>query len=184
MTFAEKLKLIRKEKGLTQEDLAEQLEVSRQAVSKWESGSGYPETEKLLILSKRFNVSLDYLLLDDNFLEEQKNLPEHAQSHVRSGKIAITTFDNSAVINCISVKSSDYFAKDKNEPQFVLNGIDKVTFWGEHTTLLGWYATEADIKMEIAAIHDAIEKGYASYKLQYAANVKYVGFLQQPRIIE
>ena len=48
MSFAENLKLIRKERNLSQEELAEILEVSRQAVSKWEQGDGYPEVEKLL----------------------------------------------------------------------------------------------------------------------------------------
>ena len=62
MSFADNLKQIRKEKGLSQEELAELLEVSRQAVSKWEQGAGYPETEKLLLLSNRLNVSLDILM--------------------------------------------------------------------------------------------------------------------------
>lgn len=61
MSFADNLKDIRKKQNITQEQLAEILAVSRQAISKWESGFGYPETEKLLILSKELNVSLDYL---------------------------------------------------------------------------------------------------------------------------
>ena len=62
MSFAEHLRQIRKEKGLSQEDLAELLDVSRQAVSKWEQGAGYPEVEKLLLLSNRLNISLDSLM--------------------------------------------------------------------------------------------------------------------------
>ena len=58
MSFGSNLKLIRKEKGITQEQLAEMLNVSRQAVSKWESDSGYPETDKLLLLAGKLNVSL------------------------------------------------------------------------------------------------------------------------------
>ena len=61
MSFAENLKAIRKKRNMTQEELAEVLSVSRQAISKWESGFGYPETEKLLLLAKELNVSLDYL---------------------------------------------------------------------------------------------------------------------------
>lgn len=61
MSFADNLKDIRKKQNITQEQLAEMLSVSRQAISKWESGFGYPETEKLLILSKELNISLDYL---------------------------------------------------------------------------------------------------------------------------
>ncbi len=61
MSFADNLKDIRKKQNITQEQLAEMLAVSHQAISKWESGLGYPETEKLLILSKNLNISLDYL---------------------------------------------------------------------------------------------------------------------------
>ena len=62
MNFGEKLFSLRKEKGLSQEALAEQLNTSRQAVSKWENNQGYPETEKLLMLANLFEVSVDYLL--------------------------------------------------------------------------------------------------------------------------
>lgn len=62
MTFGEKIQKLRKEKGLSQEELAFQLAVSRQAVSKWERDNGYPETEKIVNMSKIFGVSLDYLL--------------------------------------------------------------------------------------------------------------------------
>lgn len=65
MTFGEKLQKCRKEAGLSQEELAEQLDVSRQAVSKWERDSGYPETEKLIRMSRLFRVTLDYLLLEE-----------------------------------------------------------------------------------------------------------------------
>ena len=57
MNFGEKLFNLRKEKGLSQEALAEQLNTTRQAISKWENNHGYPETEKLLKLSDIFQVS-------------------------------------------------------------------------------------------------------------------------------
>ena len=62
MNFAENLKSIRKEQKLSQEELAEMLGVSRQAISKWEQGEGYPEVEKLLLLSSKLNISLDNLM--------------------------------------------------------------------------------------------------------------------------
>ena len=64
MSFSENLKYIRKKRNITQEDLADLLSVSRQAVSRWESELGYPETETLLLLAKELNVSLDYLFSD------------------------------------------------------------------------------------------------------------------------
>ena len=62
MSFSENLKQIRKEHHLSQDELAELLDVSRQAVSKWEQGQGYPEVEKLLLLSSKLNISLDALM--------------------------------------------------------------------------------------------------------------------------
>ncbi len=61
MGFAENLKEIRHKRNITQEQLAELLSVSRQTISKWESGLGYPETDTLLSIAKELNVSLDYL---------------------------------------------------------------------------------------------------------------------------
>ena len=65
MKLSEKLYLLRKRSGLSQEQLAERLDVSRQAVSKWESGVSVPESEKLVVISSYFNVSVDYLLKDE-----------------------------------------------------------------------------------------------------------------------
>ena len=64
MIFSEKLQLIRKSKGMTQEMLAEKLDVSRQAVAKWESGQGYPDISNLIQISNLFNVTVDYLVRD------------------------------------------------------------------------------------------------------------------------
>lgn len=64
MALPEKLYTLRKKSGLSQEQLAEALNVSRQAISKWEGGSTMPESDKLLALSNYFGVSLDYLLKD------------------------------------------------------------------------------------------------------------------------
>ena len=66
MKLAEKLFELRKEKGWSQEKLAEQINVSRQSISKWESGQVLPEIEKIIELSKIFQVTTDYLLLDEN----------------------------------------------------------------------------------------------------------------------
>lgn len=66
MTFGEKIQKLRKESGLSQEELSYQLGVSRQAISKWERDSGYPETEKIVRMSKIFDVTLDYLLNEED----------------------------------------------------------------------------------------------------------------------
>jgi len=182
MSFAENLKFIRKERGITQEQLAEMLSVSRQAVSKWEIGAGFPETEKLLIISKELNVSLDYLLLDENVVEKKNEAEPRPVVYAPCGKIAIPSYDGNQVVVCSAVKSSQILFPGKNEPRFVLNGVDRVTFWGEHATMLGWYVSEEDIAREIEEITEAIHSGAASYKLKYAADVEYKGLFGQPRL--
>lgn len=68
MEFHEKLQELRKQKGLTQEELAQQLYVSRTAISKWESGRGFPNIDSLKAISKVFHVSLDALLSGEEIL--------------------------------------------------------------------------------------------------------------------
>ena len=68
MTFAEKLKTLRKEKNISQEQLAEKIYVSRQAITKWESGNGIPDIENLIAISSLFNESLDSLLSEEKSL--------------------------------------------------------------------------------------------------------------------
>ena len=68
MEFNVKLQELRKQKGLTQEELAEVLFVSRTAISKWESGRGYPNIDSLKAISKFFGVTIDELLSGDELL--------------------------------------------------------------------------------------------------------------------
>ena len=71
MTFGEKLQALRKARGWSQEELAQQINVSRQALSKWESGTSVPDTENVVALSRLFGVTTDYLLLAENCIAAQ-----------------------------------------------------------------------------------------------------------------
>lgn len=68
MEFSEKLQTLRKQKNLTQEELAEILFVSRTAISKWESGRGYPNIDSLKAIAKFFGISIDQLLSGEELL--------------------------------------------------------------------------------------------------------------------
>lgn len=68
MNFAEKLKTLRKQKNISQEQLAEKIHVSRQAITKWENGNGIPDIENLIAISNLFNESLDSLLSEEKSL--------------------------------------------------------------------------------------------------------------------
>ena len=63
--FSENLKKIRKDNNLSQEQLADEIGVSRQAISKWESAAAYPEMDKIIILCDKFNLNIDDLLHKD-----------------------------------------------------------------------------------------------------------------------
>lgn len=78
MAFADNLYYLRKKNHITQEELADSLDVSRQSVSKWETGEAYPETEKLIALCDKFGVSLDDLLRSDLTDAEQPEKVENS----------------------------------------------------------------------------------------------------------
>ena len=78
MAFGERLQEVRRRAGLTQEQFAAELNVSRQAVSKWESCRGYPEIEKILYICNRYQVSLDEL-----FSQECPGRPRRSPRRIR-----------------------------------------------------------------------------------------------------
>lgn len=84
MEFNEKLQELRKNKGLTQEELAEALYVSRTAISKWESGRGYPSIDSLKEISKYFSVTIDELLSSDEVLSIAEEDNKQREKHFRS----------------------------------------------------------------------------------------------------
>ena len=91
MTLGEKLKSARKDAGLTQEQLAEKLSVSRQAVTKWETDKGMPDIGNLKQLSKLFNISIDYILdsgecIDLSVMREQINLDDYTYTRKIKGR--------------------------------------------------------------------------------------------------
>ncbi len=83
MEFNKKLQELRKQKGLTQEELAEVLYVSRTAISKWESGRGYPNIESLKAISKFFGVTVDELLSGEELITISEEDNKQKEKHFR-----------------------------------------------------------------------------------------------------
>ena len=79
MEFGQKLQKLRKEHNMSQEDLAQKIGVTRQSISKWELKNSFPETDKVILMSKLFGVSTDYLLLEDECRINNSN--EHKYTH-------------------------------------------------------------------------------------------------------
>ena len=96
MEFNEKLQELRKQKNLTQEQLAEQLYVSRTAISKWESGRGYPSIDSLKEISRFFSISLDELLSSEEILTAAQEDSRQKITHFRD--LVFGLLDSSLVI--------------------------------------------------------------------------------------
>ncbi|MDR1688230.1 MAG: helix-turn-helix domain-containing protein, partial [Clostridiales bacterium] len=139
MSFSDNLKKIRADKNLSQEQLAEILKVSRQAVSKWEQDGGYPETEKLIQIAKKLDVSLDYLMLDRVSEEEAKKQLENKQVvFLQGGRITIQPYGKTEMSTFFkfSIQKNITFG-NKDEPKFALCGVDQSSFWGDNLVCLG-----------------------------------------------
>lgn len=167
MSFGENLQTIRKKNQLSQEGLAEILGVSRQAVSKWELGEGYPEVDKLLILSKKLNVSIDSLLGGEN-------ATTNSEESKPSGTIRINSPHEGVIINASKVTRSQQFRGGKNSPKFALFASDgnDLSWSGAQNTFLAWYRNLEDVTREITEIQKALDAGGASYTLQYSVKCK------------
>ena len=167
MSFGENLQKIRKKNQLSQEGLAEMLGVSRQAVSKWELGEGYPEVDKLLILSKKLNISLDSLLSGESAM----TVPEKGKP---SDTIRIISPHEGVIINASKVTRSQQFKGGKRSPKYALFASDgnDMSRWGAQNTFLAWYRNLEEVTREIAEIQKALDAGAASYTLQYSVKCK------------
>ncbi len=168
MRFGENLQAIRKKNQLSQEGLAEMLGVSRQAVSKWELGEGYPEVDKLLLLSKKLNVSLDCLLGGENATAV-------SGEGQRSETIRIVSPHEGVIVNASKVARSQRFRGGKNSPKFALFASEgnNSSFGSAQNTFLGWYRDLEDVTREIAEIQKALDAGAASYTLQYSVKCRH-----------
>ena len=167
MSFGENLQMLRKKNQLSQEGLAEILGVSRQAVSKWELGEGYPEVDKLLLLSKKLDVSLDSLLREDN-------TPIVSENGKPSDMIRIISPNEGVIVSASKVTRSQQFKGGKNSPKYALYASDgnNMSFWGAQNTFLAWYRNLDDVTREIAEIQNALNAGDASYTLQFSVKCK------------
>lgn len=79
MMIGEKIHKLRKKNGLSQGSLAEFVDVSRQSISKWETGQAKPDVDKIVKLSKIFHVTVDYLVKDNDNLEDEQEIPDYEQ---------------------------------------------------------------------------------------------------------
>ena len=122
MKLSEKLIALRKEKGWSQEDFAEKLDVSRQAISRWENGSAQPDAQNILRISKLFDVSADYLLNDD--CERERDVlgiiatAEESAPPVQKKKIPYGWLISAACFVILAACAAVYIVKVTNKAHF------------------------------------------------------------------
>ena len=163
--FSEKLRSLRKERSLSQEEVAEKLNVSRQTISKYELGDATPDLNKISEIAKLFNVSFDYLL-GDRVVKEEKQVIQSSNN-----TITIMSSITKTMANHYKFKTIKVFKPKKNQPYGLLMGVYKETFWGESVDCLGYYATKEDMDKELKAIFSALSKGEPTYELQFSKEV-------------
>lgn len=138
MEFGEKLQELRKNKGLTQEELAEVLYVSRTAVSKWESGRGYPNIDSLKEISRFFSVSIDELLSSEKLLsiaEGEKKSNIRNLCNMLSG--AVDLFSVILIILPLYPNIIDEFVYSVNLMNYTqVSQINKIIYWVIYIVLL------------------------------------------------
>lgn len=156
--FAERLKKLRVDQGVSQEALAEILDVSRQSISKYEQGLSFPDYEKLKLLVEYFHISFDDLLAEG--VKDGYQVPVVNQVVHTSCKILIKSELTRELTYYYKFNIAKTFKEKKDiVPQAMLMGIDSTSsFWGDSVRPLGWYETIEDAEKEMAAIYHAYLK--------------------------
>ncbi len=169
MKLSEKIIELRKANGMTQEELASICNVSRQSISKWEADIALPETEKLLILGKTFQVSMDVLLKDELTLSEVKdvhicgnNAVQKKKQELYEGILIKESIADDRIIDCLHIHKIELW-----------NTGGKPKYW----TALFFTSDRKDFPEQISKVMlsnpDTNENWFVDFK---AGNKKYIVF--------
>lgn len=169
MKLSEKIIKLRKANGMTQEELASICNVSRQSISKWEADIALPETEKLLILGEKFQVSMDILLKDDLTLNEVKdvqicgsNAIQKKKQELYEGVLIKESVVDDGIIDCLNIHKIELW-----------NSGGKPKYW----TALFFTSDRKDFPEKISKVMlsdpDANENWFVDFK---AGKEKYIVF--------
>lgn len=169
MKLSEKIIELRKNKGMTQETLAELCNVSRQSISKWEADIALPELEKLLILSETFGVSVDVLVKDElelNYVKEVHtcggNALSNKKTEVYEGTLVKESIEDDSVLDLLNIHKVELW-----------NTGGKPKYW----TILYFSSAHADLPEQVSKVLIADEARGGNWFVDFkAGNVKYVVF--------
>lgn len=181
MAFSDNLQYLRKRDKITQEELADKLGVSRQSVSKWETGEAYPETDKLLVLCDLFDVTLDGLLREDltaapavaQAAAEGREYARHMDSFSRG--IALGVFlVLLGVAVCVALAGvSFYFAEPTASLLTVLGAVAVILFVAAAVFIFCLYGIRYDRFRKEHPVMDAVfdEKDVKAFTKRFAVRM-------------
>lgn len=157
MTFGEKLKEARKEVGLSQEQLAEKMCVSRSAIAKWETDKGMPDINNLKVMSKLLNVSVDYLLDDEekisfNEIKEAININDYEKTGKCRDKKDAACYEKNKDANAIYALVRN---KKMNRIEWIIDFIVQpgvVDLLDQTKELAGFYLVEKGTKQYLVKV--------------------------------
>ncbi len=169
MKLSEKIQYLRKEKGYTQEELAELCSVSRQSITKWESDISLPEIEKVIILSKLFGVTIDVLLKDElslNSVKEVhccgKSVLEYEKEPLFEGTLIKESIDDENILDFLSINKVELWKTN-----------DKPKYW----TVLSFTSKYSDLPERFSKVMIANDAVAGNWFVDFKkGNVKYVVF--------
>ena len=169
MKLSDKIIELRKNKGMTQEELADLCNVSRQSISKWEADIALPELDKLLILSDFFGVSLDVLVKDEleiNTVKEVHTCGDNAlgkkKAEVYEGTLVKESIEDDSVLDLLNIHKVELW-----------NTGGKPKYW----TILYFSSAHADFPEQVSKVLIADEARGGNWFVDFkAGNVKYVVF--------
>ncbi len=159
MGIGSRIQRLRVNNGLTQEQLAEKLEVTRQSVSKWEMEQAVPETEKIVVMSKLFSVSTDEILLDEDTMKKLRPQPLHLGSVyliVRDFKKATAFYEKLLSMKVSTTNCGNRFAE--------FHFDQKCLALMNESYLAGHHYEDGDYKFVLNFWVDDLRKEYARLK--------------------
>ncbi len=149
MRFNEKLKLLREEKRISQEELAVEVGVSRQAISKWENGSSQADIENLIFLSKFFGVTLDYLIID------KKEYDNHKKEKI--------VYNNEEIIHFLVEAKKNTYASSKGKIDSIRIDSHDLKYEKENMIYIDTYLGSSQFGGQEAIWKDGVAIWYMNY---------------------
>ena len=175
MTFGEKLQSLRQRAGMSQDALAERLQVSRQAVSRWERDETMPETDKVVALADIFGVTTDYLLR----LQPEQTEPEDVASiegftDMTETELEAYRKEMGFAMSAEDIKFVQEYYRDTEKRQPTVTEIKVIdTYWSDHCRHTTFNTALYDIEFEESPYGSIVKEAFERYLVRFVGHQNY-----------